>query len=133
MGLSKEPDTFWLGILEKYFVSNKYVSVECYPSKEEQQKMAKEEKERVEKQRQLLGEEGLKQKKIALEKAIESNDREPPVKMLTSVPIPGLESITFHNIERYRSDLPNGRIDLSQAPVFTYFDDLKTSFVYVRI
>ncbi|ERL93539.1 uncharacterized protein C05D11.1 [Dendroctonus ponderosae] len=130
--LSKEPDTFWLGILEKYFVGNKYVSVECYPSKEEQQKMAKEEKERVEKQRQLLGEEGLKQKKIALEKAIESNDREPPVKMLTSVPIPGLESITFHNIERYRSDLPGGRIDLSQAPVFTYFDDLKTSFVYLN-
>jgi len=53
--LIKEPKSFWIGILEEYFVKNHFVSIECYPSKEEQQKMAKDEKERIEKQRQELG------------------------------------------------------------------------------
>lgn len=110
------------------------MSIECYPSKEEQQKMSKEEKERIEKQRQTLGEEGLKEKKTILEKAIEYNDREPPAEMLTSIPIPSTESIQFHDIVRYRTDLKqDGKIDLSNTPIFTYFDDLKTSFVYVSI
>lgn len=130
--LKKEPKSFWVGILDKYFVNNKYIGVECYPSKEEQQKMAKEEKQRVEEQRNTLREDGLKEKGVLLQKAIEYNDREPPVEMLTSVPIPCLKSITFHNLERYKTDLPpKRRIDLSSTPVFTYFDDLKTSFVYV--
>ncbi|XP_050309780.1 uncharacterized protein C05D11.1-like [Anthonomus grandis grandis] len=130
--LAVEPKHFWLEILDKYFVSNKYVSVECYPSKEEQQKMAKEEKERVEKQRLTLGEAGLKEKKEILEKAIEHNDKEPPAEMLTSVPIPSIKSIKFHNIVRYSSgEKVNAQVDLSKTPVFTYFDDLKTSFVHI--
>lgn len=130
--LSKESKSFWLQILDKYFVNNKYISIQCYPSKEEQQEMAKEEKLRVEKQRETLALEGLKEKADILQKAIEFNDREPPKEMLTSVPIPSLKSIKFHNLDRYRTDSnPDGRLDLSQTPVFTYFDHLKTGFVFI--
>lgn len=130
--LIKEPKSFWIGILEKYFVKNNFVSIECYPSKEEQQKMAKDEKERIEKQRQELGDEGLRKQKEILEKAIEFNDREPPIEMLTSVAIPNIDSIKFHNIKRYRTDSEQDKpLDLSKTSLFTYFDDLKTSFVYL--
>lgn len=130
--LLTEPRSYWLNILKKYLVENKYVSVQCFPSKEEKQKMAREEKERVEAQIKALGEKGLQEKGEILRKAIEFNEREPPVDMLTCVPIPSLESIKFHNVTRYKTDIEeDSRINLSRTPVFTYFDHVKTGFVYV--
>lgn len=79
-----------------------------------------------------LGEAGLKEKEETLEKAIAFNEREPPNELVTSVPIPSFSSIKFHNIVRYSSDSDNKQcIDLSETPVFTYFDHLKTNFAYV--
>lgn len=128
----KEPLSYWLEILRKYFVENKYIAIQCVPSKEEQANMAKEEKERIQAQIDKLGTTGLKEKEESLEKALEFNEREPPSDMLTSVPIPSLSSINFHNIVRYSTDSDTKQpIDLSGTPVFTYFDHLKTSFVYI--
>ncbi|KAJ8960912.1 hypothetical protein NQ318_020211 [Aromia moschata] len=130
--LLKEPQSYWLGILEKYLVENKYVAIQCVPSREEKMNMAREEKERIEEQIRRLTEAGLREKKDSLEKAIEFNEREPPMDMVTSVPIPSLKSIKFHNITRYSSaSCDRQLIDLSETPVFTYFDHLKTSFVYI--
>lgn len=130
--LMEEPKSYWLNILRKYLVENKYVSIQCVPSKEEQQNAAKEEKERIDAQIAALTEEGLKQKGEILEKAIQYNEREPPIDMLTSVPIPSLKSIKFHNITQYSSESKDTqRIDLSNTPVFTYFDNLNSNFVYV--
>ncbi|CAH1183590.1 unnamed protein product [Phaedon cochleariae] len=130
--LMNEPLPFWLNILQKYLVDNIYIAIQCIPSKEEQQKMAKEEKERVETQVKNLTEVGLKEKEEILQKAIEFNDREPPADMLTSVPIPSIDSIRFHNIERFTSESKDkGKIDVSRTPVFTYFDHLKTNFAYL--
>lgn len=113
-------------------VNNTYVAVQCFPNKEVQQNMALEEKERLEKQRQELGQDGLAEKATLLQKAIEFNDREPPKEMLTSIPIPSLKSIQFHHIVRYSTESnPDGRLDLSKTPIFTYFDHLKTGFVFV--
>lgn len=132
--LIKEPQCYWLEILRKYFVENKYVAIQCVPSKEEQVNMAKDEKERIQVQIDTLGLDGLKEKEEVLEKALEFNDREPPSDMLTSVPIPSLSSIKFHNIVRYSTDSDKEQpLDLSETPIFTYFDHLKTSFVYVSI
>lgn len=132
--LIKEPQSYWLEILRKYFVENKYVAIQCVPSKEEQANMAKEEKERIQAQIERLDEEGLKKQEEALEKALEFNDREPSNDMLTCVPIPSLSSIKFHNIVRYSTDSDKKQpLDLSETPIFTYFDHLKTSFVYVSI
>lgn len=130
----KEPKSYWLKLLHKYFLDNNAVSIQGVPSVEEHEKMAKEEKERIEEQIKSLGEEGLKEKQNLLEKAIEFNDREAPESMLTSVPIPSIKSIHFHNIVRHRTDLDQRQlIDLSGTPVYTYFDHVKSGFVYVSM
>lgn len=132
--MSKEPKSYWLSLLKQYFVDGKLIALEAYPSVEEQQRLASEEKQRIEEQIKRLGEEGLKQKENELELAVAYNERPPPDSMLTSVPIPSLNSISFHDIVRYRTDLENRqRIDLSKTPVFTYFDDVKSGFVYVSM
>lgn len=113
-------------------MDSKLITLEAHPSIEEQQRMAAEEKQRIEEQIKSLGEDGLKKKEEELRKAVEYNDRPAPNAMLTSLPVPGLSSISFHNILRYRSDLEERQhIDLSKAPVFTYFDHVKSGFVYV--
>ncbi|KAI4464378.1 presequence protease [Holotrichia oblita] len=129
--MTKETKSYWVNLLDKYFVKNESISIEGYPSVEEQQRMAAEEKDRIEKQVQALDVEGLKQKSIELQNAIEYNERPPPDSMLTSVNIPSLKSINFHNIIRYRSDMINDQLDLSDVPVFTYFDHVKSGFVYM--
>lgn len=130
--MAKEPKSYWLSLLKNYFVDNKLIALEAYPSIEEQQRLASEEKQRIEEQIKRLGEQGLKKKELELEKAVEYNERPPPNSMLTCLPIPSLNSITFHNIVRYRTDLAEtSQIDLSKTPVFTYFDHVKSGFVYV--
>lgn len=130
--MAKEPKSYWLSLLKNYFVESKLISLEAYPSIEEQQRLATDEKQRIEEQTKRLGEEGLKQKELELEKAVEYNERPPPNSMLTCLPIPSLNSITFHNVVRYTTDsAERQQIDLSKTPVFTYFDHLKSGFVYV--
>lgn len=131
--LLKEPKSFWVALMKKYFVDNNYVAVQCIPSKDEHIKMAEEEAERIKQQINLLGEEGLKREEKLLEDAVKFNSRDPPVDMLTSLPIPSLESIKFHDIKRYRTDLYDvQQIDLSKTSVYTYFDHIKSEFIYVR-
>lgn len=108
------------------------MSLQGIPSVEEKEKLATDEKERVAVQIAELGEHGLKQKEKELEDAITYNERPPPESMITSVPIPGLDSIKFHDIIRHRTDSDERHyVDLSQTNVFTYFDHVKTEFVHV--
>ncbi|KAF5295450.1 hypothetical protein FQA39_LY13111 [Lamprigera yunnana] len=128
----EEPKEYWLNLLSKWFVNNLAISVQGVPSIEEQQRMAAEEKARVEKQIEDLTPAGLAQKEDELEKAIEFNETPPPESMLTCVPIPKVDSIIFHEVSRYTTDSSNRKhLDLSNTPVFTYFDHLKSSFVYI--
>lgn len=130
----KEPKSYWLSLLKRYFVDGKLLALEAYPSIEEQQRLATEEKQRIEEQVKRLGEEGLKQKAIELDAAVDYNERPPPNSMLTCLSVPSLDSISFHNIVRYRTDLEERQqIDLSKTPVFTYFDHVKSGFVYVSL
>ncbi|XP_017774305.1 PREDICTED: uncharacterized protein C05D11.1-like [Nicrophorus vespilloides] len=130
--MMEEPKEYWVHLLKKYFIDNNMISIEGEPSIEEQQTMALEEKSRIEQQVQSLGEEGLKERVKKLESAIEFNERPPPVNMLTSVPIPSIESIKFHNIVRFKTDdAQSTLVNLSKTPVFTYFDHVQTNFVYM--
>ncbi|XP_044752458.1 uncharacterized protein C05D11.1-like [Coccinella septempunctata] len=130
--LRREPKSFWVSLLRKYFLDNKFIAIRCKPSKEEKQKMAQEEKERIAKQIESLGPEGLEIKKKELEKAVEFNEREPLEEMLVSLPIPEMNSIHYHNIVRLRTDSNSKRtLDLSETPVFTFFDDVNSNFVYI--
>ncbi|XP_065172046.1 uncharacterized protein C05D11.1-like, partial [Atheta coriaria] len=127
-----EPKSFWVSLLKQYFVDNIQLAIQGVPSIQEQASMASDEKARIEQQIKDLGEEGLKKKDEMLEKAIAYNERPPPDSMLQSVPIPSVKSISFHSIERFSSKSEDkSRIDLSKTPVFTYFDHIKSNFVYM--
>lgn len=128
-----EPKAFWSKLIRKHILESKVLTVIGTPSKEEKNKLNKEEQERVDRQIKALGPHGLKQKADALRKAIEANEKEIPETLLTSIPIPKVSSIAYHKIIRCRSDLENKKINLSSTPVFTYFDHVETDFVYVGI
>lgn len=130
--IDQEPKSYWVSLLKNYFVEAKMISIEGVPSVEEQQRLAAEEKTRINEQIKRLGKEGLKKKAEEVENAIEFNERPAPQSMLTCVPIPSTKSINFHKIIRHRTDLDEKKlIDLSSVPIFTYFDHIETNFVYV--
>lgn len=97
--------------------------------------MAQREAERIAKQREKLGDDGLAAKQKELTLAMEVNSIPPPDEMLTLVPIPSIDNINFHSVNVYRygdaNQLSHG-LDLNALPVFGEIYDLHTNFVYVR-
>ena len=71
--LKKENADFWLNLMNKYVTKDKMILVVGNPSEEKMKLMGEEEKRRVKRQREQLGEEGLAKKKRILEKALEEN------------------------------------------------------------
>lgn len=131
--LKEKKEDFWISLLKKYFIEAKYVCIRAVPSIEEQLKMAKEETERIEKQREDLGIVGLQRKENELAKAMLSNETSPPVSMLTTVQIPSTEGIEYHPVKIYRSSdkvSPVG-IDLCALPVYAEAFDLHSNFIYI--
>uniref|UniRef100_A0A1L8DTH1 Putative zn2+-dependent endopeptidase insulinase superfamily protein n=1 Tax=Nyssomyia neivai TaxID=330878 RepID=A0A1L8DTH1_9DIPT len=129
-------ETFWIDLLKKYFVDTKTVLVRAVPSIEEQQRMSKEEIERIERQRADLGVEGMNVKGDELSEAMAYNEIPPPTDMLTQVPIPGTEGIKFHPVQVYRSSEkaanPTG-LDVDNLPVYAEAYDMHTNFVYMIV
>lgn len=75
-----EPKEYWVELLNKYFVSNKTLSVQGIPSIAEQQRLATEEKARIADQVTRLGASGLAEKAELMAKATKFNTRPPPRK-----------------------------------------------------
>lgn len=139
-------ESFWLDLLKKYLIDGKYVVVRAVPSIEEQKRMAKEEVNRLEKQRSALGADGLANKATELNEAMASNEIPPPQSMLTQVPIPDITNIkSLPSAMQKRSySISNGTIDnLEKFPVIAELDlekfpvhvtacKVDTAFVYVR-
>ena len=97
-----------------------------------------EEMKRVEDQRNGLGPQGLKTKANLLAAALEHNDKQAPLELITSVPIPDINSISYHPVKRYCNRGENSAIaecdrfsTLNQIPVRFQLDDVKTQFVYL--
>ena len=97
-----------------------------------------EELKRVEDQRKGLGPEGLKNKADLLVAALEHNDRQAPLELITSFPIPDINSISYHLVQRYCNRGENSVVTdcdrfptLNQIPVRFQLDDVKTQFVYL--
>ncbi|XP_038073979.1 uncharacterized protein C05D11.1-like isoform X2 [Patiria miniata] len=135
----KEPDSFWKKLLTDFFITAKSVTILGEPSQKLAESMPEEEKQRVAKQREDLGEAGLKEKTDALLKATEENETEPPENMISSLPVPGTDSIHFHPINR-RSNLPSnqgdGELDgmnLQKIPFTFQLDDIHTNFVLFSV
>lgn len=133
--MEKEPEEFWLQLLKKYLLDGPSVTVRGYPSLEEQQSMAKNEKQRISEQRQKFGKEGLKKLGEQLQQATVENEKPPPREMLVSVPIPSTSSINFHPIQCFTTDSAeqHSNFDLSQVPVQMQLDSVHTSFVYMFV
>ncbi|XP_030036652.2 uncharacterized protein C05D11.1 [Manduca sexta] len=131
--LLEESQDYWLGLLQKYFTDD-LVTVVGSPSIELQDKMAEEEKNRIEQQRAELGESGLAEKMKLLEDAMEFNERPPPPGTLASVPVPSCASLKCHTISTWSSDTEScPHFDLKEIPIYTRVHSLKTNFVYMTL
>ncbi|XP_071956159.1 uncharacterized protein C05D11.1-like [Antedon mediterranea] len=136
--LIKEPAEFWNNLLKRYVTEAKAVTIIGKPSKEMADSMATEEKERVKKQCEKLGEKGLTSMTEVLEKATEENEKEPSDGMLSCLPVPDASAVFFHPVER-KSNL-NGFVstegdlfDITKLPFTFQLDDLHTNFVEMRV
>jgi len=134
--METEPASFWQGLVQSLMIDQNHVIIRGKPSKELMEKMGKEEKERVAKQREALGDDGLERKKVELAAAIEKNEEEPPTELLESVPIPSVDSIVFHPIQQHRNfgpktgpniSLPDFDVSAIEHPF--QFDQVNSSFV----
>ncbi|PNF33802.1 Uncharacterized protein C05D11.1 [Cryptotermes secundus] len=133
--MEKEPEEFWLQLLKMYLLDGPSVTIRGYPSLEEQQLMAKSEKQRISEQRQKFGKEGLTKLGEQLQQATVENEKPPPRDMLTSIPIPSTSSINFHPIQCFTTDSAeqHSKFELSEVPVQMHLDSVHTNFVYMFI
>lgn len=116
-----------------FFFQNKHVVVRAVPSIKENERTANVEQKRLEKQRETLGESGLKEKETILSNAMATNEIAPPDEMITSIPVPSTEGIKFYPVEVYTSKTgknPPG-LKIEDLPVYAEAYDLHTNFCYV--
>lgn len=130
-------EKFWIELLKKYLIDGKYAVVRAVPNIEEQQRMAKEEINRLEQQRKTLGADGLARKADELSSAMATNEIPPPPSMLTEVPIPdvtNIKSLPSILLERGNSKTKGtiANIDLDTFPVHVTACNVDTAFAYVR-
>lgn len=129
--LAEKDAQFWQNILKKYFLVENIVTIIGEPSPELKEKMIKEEKSRISKQRETLGEEGLKLKEESLQEAKKKNKIKPPKELLQSMSIPSVDTIKFHSIRRlcnYKEDPISNEV-LKDIPCSFQLDDINTKFV----
>ncbi|XP_049294284.1 uncharacterized protein C05D11.1-like [Anopheles funestus] len=133
--LKSKEDSFWLTLLKDYIINNKHVVVRAVPSIKENVRTATVEQERLEKQREALGDSGLKEKEKMLSYAMASNEIAPPDEMITSIPVPSTEGIKFYPVEVYSSSAdknPPG-LKMTDLPVYAEAYDLHTNFCYLKV
>ncbi|WAR30394.1 YAN2-like protein [Mya arenaria] len=137
--MKEEPESFWIGLISQYFIDKNYVLILGEPSVAERESLAKTEADRVTKQREALGKDGLQQKAEILEKATEENEKEAPESVLTSVSVPDVADIFFHPIspscnrpavnEKMQAALvENAAFPLDKIPFRFQLDDTHTNF-----
>ena len=133
--LETEAEPYWLNLLKKYFLDSPFVLVKGIPSLEKRQELGEKETERVTKQIEDLGEEGLQRKEKELQEAIAKNEIPVPDEMLSSVPIPSTDLINFHYIKSYTTDTAEQhfKFNVSELPFYTYLDHVNTNFIYMYI
>ena len=80
---------------DRWYIEPHRVVVIGRPSSQLAQKLEEEEKARIAKQRKLLGPDGLKKAEQELESAKKEHDKEIPVEILKSFPVPSVKSIAW--------------------------------------
>ncbi|RWS10415.1 uncharacterized protein B4U79_04417 [Dinothrombium tinctorium] len=126
--LNKKELAFWIELLKKYFVTSPYVLIVGEPSPSLLKEMTEEEKLRIQKQRDLLGESGLKEKERLLSAA--KNKKTAPLEILQKIKTPSLEKVNFYHLERKNNYLKtNNEPEFTKIPYRFQLDNLKTNFV----
>ncbi|KIH54029.1 hypothetical protein ANCDUO_15827, partial [Ancylostoma duodenale] len=90
LGLISEPASFWSHLVERYF-TKPHVTVIGVPSKRMVAKIAQEEAERLKRQREKLGIDGMRECGEKLRRAIEENSRKPHEELLKGLSVNELE------------------------------------------
>jgi Zn-dependent M16 (insulinase) family peptidase len=126
--------------LYRYFVDPKRVVVRGKPSAAVADRLEKEEKARIAKQKEALGPEGLAQKAKELEEAKAEHDRPIPTDILKSFPVPSVKSISWIPVQSIQqagigrqSRTPSVENDVSRhvnadgspLPFFIQYDHVK--------
>ncbi|KAF1954012.1 zinc metalloprotease-like protein [Byssothecium circinans] len=132
----------WRSFLKKWIVDAHHVSILGKPSIALSEKMKADEAARLKAQQEQLGEDGLKEKAKKLEAAIAENDKPIPEEIISSLKVPGVESIHFFKTETAYSGLgkklgvTDSRVqqiinkDENGLPLFIHFEHVSTSFVH---
>ncbi|XP_050092688.1 uncharacterized protein C05D11.1-like isoform X2 [Anopheles aquasalis] len=133
--LKEKEESFWVSLLNKYFVNANHVVVRAVPSVKENLRIANAELLRIEEQRKRLGEVGLEEKSKILANAKATNDILPPIEVITSFPVPSENRINFYPVEVFRTsdeNTPTG-INLHSLPFYAEAYDLHTNFCYLKV
>ncbi len=102
----------------------------AYPSRTLYQNMITDEAERIEKQRQKLGKEGLKEAGEKVAEAIKSQIL-PPQEVLESIPVADASKIMYRSISSYNhsTEAQPENFDLQSIPYHFHLDDLNSDFI----
>ncbi|KAI9460971.1 Metalloenzyme, LuxS/M16 peptidase-like protein [Lactarius psammicola] len=137
----------WSDIINKYFVDPKRIVVRGKPSAAVADRIEKEEKARIAKQKEALGPEGLARKAKDLEEAKAEHDKPIPTEILKSFPVPDVKSISWIPVQSVqqagtgrKGRAPNVENDLSRhvnadgasLPFFVQYDHVKSDFVSIH-
>jgi len=121
--------TFWLNIIKDVFIDSYKVVVKGRPSMKKVQELTEKEDERVQKQIEDLGTDGLKKKAMEIENAIESQVL-PGKEVLEEIPLGNVETIKFRPFESYnRTNNPNSKFDFTNIPFKMHIEDVNSNFV----
>lgn len=138
----------WSDIIDKYFVGPKRIVVRGKPSAAVAERVEKEEKARVAKQKEALGPDGLARKAKELEEAKAEHDRPIPTEILKSFPVPDVKSISWipvQSVQQAGTGRLKGRpasvendvtrhvnADGASLPFFVQYDHVKSDFVSIH-
>lgn len=132
------------GNLHRYFVDPKRVVVRGKPSAAFAERLEKEEKARIAKQKADLGHEGLAQKAKELEEAKAEHERPIPTEVLKAFPVPDVKSISWipvQSVQQAGTGRPNRTpavgndvskhvsADGPPPPFFVQYDHVKVLFI----
>ncbi|VDO96850.1 unnamed protein product [Soboliphyme baturini] len=133
--LRDRPPVFWLTLLKEYLFEQPYVIGEPCLSLVRQN--CEGEVRRIRKRMMRLGVEGLERCGLALENAIEENEKAvPPDDLLMRCVVNSLDDIKFFTVVSSTNTSPEldviAKLPLNHLPFSVFFDDCQTNFVYVN-